>query len=93
MKGIPMPMHVPPKLLVLLNSMPVQETETKKKKKKKKVPKGFDKFGDDVTDGLYKNNKNGWYYALHTKLYFKQTEGPFFVFDVAQKKLVPASAS
>jgi hypothetical protein len=50
------------------------------------VPKGFEKHDDN---GLYFNSANGWYFNIVEKVYFKEKTGPFFVFDVSKKKLVP----
>jgi hypothetical protein len=91
MKGTQMPKRLPQKMAALLNNMPTQQKpetpkQKKKKKKKKSVPKGFDKFNDE---GLYYNKTNLWYYNSVSKLYFQKNSGPFFVFDPAQKKLVP----
>ncbi len=59
-----------------------------KKNKKHKIPKGF----APVAEGsrVYFNAANKWFFNQQTKQYYKNDQGPFFVFDATQKKLVPA---
>ena len=96
MKGTPMPNILPLKLASLLSSADgvstlkdnMKKKRTKTKTSKQKIPKGFVLHGEE-TKGLYTNKTNGWFYNIHTKLYFKEKSGPYFVFDAAQRKLVP----
>ena len=64
--------------------------KNKKKKRKAKIPKGFYivKEGGDV----YHNSANGWYYDVVNLHYYKSKSGPFYMYDVGQKKLVPTKS-
>jgi len=95
MKGTIMPRILPVGLTSVLSEAPTVEQSSKKgekkkkkKSKKKKIPKGFEESGE--ADDLFINKSNSWYFQSTTKLYFKNKNGPFFVFDSKQKKLVPA---
>ena len=63
----------------------------KRKKKKARVPKGF----SIVHEGghVYFNSANGWFYDAGSLRYYKNESGPFFLYDAAQKKLVPLQKS
>jgi hypothetical protein len=88
MKGTPMPRVLPTKLASLLSTAAPKGSAKRKKTTKKKIPKGFVLHGEEE-EGLYTNASNGWFYNIYTKLYFREKSGPFFVFDAAQRKLVP----
>lgn len=66
--------------------------KTKKKKKKKKkhksrVPKGFSLV--EESGSVFFNSKNGWYFDKLSEHYYKSATGPFYIYDAAQKKLLP----
>ena len=63
----------------------------KRKKKKARVPKGFSLLREG--GHVYFNSVNGWFYDAGSLRYYKDESGPFFLYDVAQKKLVPLQKS
>ena len=75
----------------LVSPEPEHQNHRKKKKKKKKkrsrIPKGFCTVRDGSS--VYHNSANGWFYDATNLHYYKTDSGPFFVYDTAQKKLVP----